>query len=72
MIDRREAGRRARIALQKAKDAGPMEVTFTSPSRGPRQMTLKRSGQSRNLYFGYYLAYREMATGKSPFVDGEA
>jgi hypothetical protein len=64
-VSRREAGRRARVALQKAKDAHPMSTKKV----GKRGWTIEHSGQERNLWFGYHLAYKEVATGKMAFVD---
>jgi hypothetical protein len=65
MISRREAGRRARIALQKAKAASPM----TTKKTGPRSWTIEHSGQERNLWFGYHLAYKEVATGGKAYLE---
>lgn len=56
---RRELGRRARSAIVKYGQSS------TDRGSGPGQ----RSGQERNFWAGYHLAYREMACGQRPFVD---
>lgn len=66
-MTRREAGRRARLALAKAKAAHPMSTKKV----GKRSWTIEHSGQERNLWFGYHLAYKEVARGpgKPAFVE---
>jgi hypothetical protein len=56
---RREFGRRARQAMMLCKQASPNRGT----GRG------QRSGQERNFWAGYHLAYAEVATGRSPMAD---
>jgi hypothetical protein len=64
-MTRREAGRRARGALAMARASSPMRTRKISM----HGWVIESSGQTRNLWFGYYLAYREVATGRGSFVD---
>ena len=64
--ERRELGRRARLALVKAREASPMRTAM----RG-RTLRIVSSGQTRNLWVGYHLALVDtLRLGRRPpFVD---
>lgn len=68
MKDRREAARRSRIALGRARRANPLSVA-PGPRKGEHRLIT--SGHERNFWVGYHLAYAEMATGRRPQVEDE-